>query len=120
MYTRYRFKEFKSKNNLDFWSKNYEFLKPTEEDEKRIWFIIGTCKGMYIIDDSVYDIWAIGNSDPGNGNFEDVLEWFEFYCKRDNKDLLITHIENMKFRDHLINKRGFIEHGPAGAKKTFK
>lgn len=112
--------QFVSKNKLYFWWKNYEFLKPTEEDEKRVWFIVGTCKGMYIIEDSICDIWAITNSDPGNGHFDDVLEWFEFFCKNGNRDLLITRIENMKFRDHLLNKRGFIEHGPAGVKKIFR
>lgn len=120
MYSPHKFPGFSTKNNLDFWSKNYEGVQPTGDKEDRIWFIVGTCRGMYIIDDSAYDLWAIGNSRPGNGHFDDVLQWFEFFCNRDNKDFIISRIENTKFRSHLIGKRGFAEHGPAGVIKKIK
>lgn len=70
-------------------------------------FRVGTCEGVWRSSDDNYSILAITNKEPGNGHFEDVLEWFENSCKRDGKNLMILEVWNDKFKKHLIEKRGF-------------
>lgn len=48
-------------------------------------FRVGTCDGIYTATPKAYQIIAITNNVPGNGHFEDVLQWFEASCRRDNK-----------------------------------
>ncbi len=71
-------------------------------------FRVGTCEGQWgVLNDSYY-ILAIINSVKGNGHFNDVLQWFEYSCKMDDKNLLILECMNKNFYSHLISKRGFI------------
>lgn len=56
-----------------------------------------------------YVIISILNSQPGNGHLQDVFEWFEHSCKRDKISLIVAAVMNEKFKQHLINKRDFIE-----------
>jgi hypothetical protein len=49
------------------------------------------------------------NDRPGNGHLEDMFEWFEHSCKRDNKALVIAEFFNERFKKHCIEKRGFTE-----------
>ncbi len=70
-------------------------------------FRIGTCEGQWGSLADSYFIMSIKNSEPGNGHFKDVLQWFEHSAKRDNKNLLILQCVNRKFYTHLISKRGF-------------
>lgn len=70
-------------------------------------FKVGTITGLCNSTEDAYQILAILNDDPGNGHFEDVLEWFEASCKRDGKDLIFVEIQNKRFLKHLISKRGF-------------
>lgn len=71
-------------------------------------FRIGTCEGQWTSTKDCYVIISVINKTPGNGHFDDVLEWFEFSCKRDNKNLLIVECMNGNFYLHLLSKRGFI------------
>lgn len=70
-------------------------------------FRIGTCHGTWRSTPVSYDILNIINEEPGNGHFEDVLQWFEYSCRRDGKALRILEILQKRFQDHLVNKRGF-------------
>jgi hypothetical protein len=70
-------------------------------------FRVGTCEGLWQCIEDCYVIIGIINNCPGNGHFDDVLEWFEFSCKRDNKNLLVVECLNNKFYLHLLAKRGF-------------
>ena len=54
-----------------------------------------------------YDILAVNNQEPGNGHFEDVMEWFESSCRRDGYNLRILEVWNSEFKHHLMTKRGF-------------
>lgn len=92
--------EFKSTNNLMF-----EVAKGYMADFPN--FRVGTCTGIFTFNENEYVIVGISNSKFGNGHFNDVMEWFENSCKRDNKDLVVAEIFNKKLMAHLIGKRGF-------------
>lgn len=83
-------------------------VAPWPMDEQWMCFRVGTCHGMWRSTAKTYDILAINNDVPGNGHLEDVFEWFEASCIRDEKDLRIMEIWNDSFGVHLQNKRGFI------------
>ena len=97
-------KPFTSTHNLQF-----GIAPCTTADFTR--FKIGTCEGLWRATAKTYDILAIINTEPGNGHFIDVLEWFEQSCQRDQKDFQILEIWNEGFKKHLIEKRGFLEIG---------
>ncbi len=98
---------FKTKHNLEFemapWEKN---IDPTKQWHR---FRVGTCEGIWSYSLTSYEILAITNNKPGNGHFEDVLQWFEQSCRIDNKSLMILEVWNSRFKAHLINKRNFKE-----------
>lgn len=97
--------EFHTIHNLPFEA------APWEADPSFTRFRIGTCHGLWRSTDDSYDILAVANNEPGNGHFEDVLQWFYFSCKRDNKCLRILETWNENLKKHLINKRGFLDIG---------
>jgi hypothetical protein len=70
-------------------------------------FRIGTCHGQWGSTKDSYYILSVINNIPGNGHLTDVFEWFEFSCKRDNKNLLVLKCMNKRFYTHLSSKRGF-------------
>lgn len=77
-------------HKLDFQAKPYEpvsFLAKIIKPDGWIEFKVGTCIGIFLVTDKTYDIVAIENENPGNGHFEDVLQWFEHSCHRDKKNL---------------------------------
>lgn len=94
-----------TKHKLDFECAPWEGSLLIKSDFMR--FRVGTCEGLWQSTGSSYDILAVTNSSPGNGHFEDVLEWFEHSCRRDFKDLQILEVWNKRLLAHLISKRGF-------------
>jgi hypothetical protein len=70
-------------------------------------FRIGTCEGIWGSTEDCYYILSIVNKDPGNGHLNDVFEWFENSCRRDNKNLIMLECINSDFAVHLVMKRGF-------------
>lgn len=105
-------KPFKSKNGLIFEQATFDY------DPNFLKFRIGTCSGLWGVEGKSYVIIAIVNDQPGNGHFEDVLEWFERSCRRDGYSLKIVEFFNDPFKKHLIEKRGFKEI-PNGVEKIF-
>ncbi len=83
-------------------------------------FRIGTCDGQWRCTSDAYEILSVVNSRPGNGHFDDVLEWFEFACRRDGKLLRIREVENERLKRHLVEKRGFRPEGEDDVVKGFK
>ncbi len=83
-------------------------------------FRIGTCNGLWRSTETAYEILAIDNSEKGNGHLDDVFEWFENSCKRDNKDLKVLEVWNKDFKKHLIEKRHFVDIGKNNLIKYFK
>lgn len=71
-------------------------------------FRVGTCNGQWGSTPDSYYILSVINEEKGNGHLTDVFEWFEFSCKRDNKNLLVLECINEDFYLHLLSKRGFI------------
>lgn len=71
-------------------------------------FRVGTCTGQWGSTSDSYYILSVINSSPGNGHFEDVLQWFEFSANRDKRNLLILEILDGRFYNHLLLKRGFV------------
>ncbi len=80
-------------------------------DKERPWmkFRVGTCEGLWRTTKTSYDILAIINTNPGNGHLNDLLQWFEYSCKRDKRSLKVLEIWNSRLKKHLIEKRGFLE-----------
>ena len=74
-------------------------------------FRVGTCHGLWLPTDKTYDILAIRNDKPGNGHFNDALQWFENSCKRDGRDFRFLEVWNKNLKAHLIKKRGFKDIG---------
>lgn len=107
-------KPFESSHELDFLS------CPWEVDREWNRFKIGTCHGLWNCVADAYQILAVDNDYPGNGHFEDGMEWFENSCRRDGKSLRIMELMNPRFEDHLIKKRGFVSDGPENLIKNFK
>jgi hypothetical protein len=95
---------FQSTHNLDFLSAHWD--NPANRHNWQV-FKIGTCHGQWNMIDDSYVILAIINEKPGNGHLQDVFDWFENSCRRDNKSLKILHLWNYGFARHLITKRGF-------------
>lgn len=88
-------------------------------DEGYFRFRIGTCDGLWGSTESCYLILAVRNSEPGNGHFEDVLEWFEHSCVRDGKYLRVQEIWNHRLKVHLLESRGFVMDGNDDVIKVF-
>lgn len=91
-----------TQNRLDFECAN----SPYSEGHKM--FRIGTCDGQWGCTSDSYFILSVINKEAGNGHLNDVFEWFEYSCKRDNKNLLVLECMNNDFYNHLLNKRGFV------------
>lgn len=90
---------FKSTNNLGFEVAHHPLYMA---------YRIGTCHGQWGVVNKCYYILSVINNSPGNGHLNDVFEWFEFACKRDNYNLMVLEIVNSQFYLHLITKKGFI------------
>jgi len=96
---------WKSAHNLPFESAQYHLQVDDNYDWQK--FRIGTCEGLWCDAGTSYNILAITNSKPGNGHFDDVMQWFERSCRRDKKNFIIMEVWNKSLFRHLINKRGF-------------
>jgi len=96
--------DFKSTHDLPFLSCHWNNSFNTEGWQL---FKIGTCNGQWIATADSYDILSVINEQPGNGHFEDVLQWFENSCKRDGKAFRILEVWNKRLAIHLVEKRGF-------------
>lgn len=107
--------EFHSTHNLPF-----EVAGKWERDGTWQHYKVGTCYGLWRPKNKTNEILSILNDDPGNGHFQDVLEWFEYHCRMGKKALRIKEFFlNPGFKQHLINRRGFIEEGKDDVIKKF-
>lgn len=94
----------KTVHDLEF----YDMIWPKDPNWHE--FKIGTVTGLWQTIQSpipAYQILSFLNRSPGNGHLEDVFQWFENSCKRDNYCLIILEVWNQTFKKHLIEKRGF-------------
>ena len=78
---------------------------------------VGTVHGQWRSTEDALEILSFINNQPGNGHLEDVFEWFEMSCKRDNKNLIIRSFWNENFKNHCIKKREFL---PLGSNDLIK
>lgn len=86
------------------------------EFEQREWFRnpewwdfrVGTCNGIYRhnIDKESIEILAVVNEQKGNGHFKDVIEWFEFACRKQNLKLRFLETWNLRLAWNL-RKHGY-------------
>lgn len=109
-------KRFKTTHKLDFLVA--EYAQPINDGYNWHRFKIGTCEGLFAYRGNAFYILAIENTQKNNGHFDDVLEWFEYSCKKSKLSLVFLEVWNKKFREHLISKRGFQPQG-VNVKKTF-
>lgn len=93
---------FQSLHNLQFEERPNPRYKGHRE------YKVGTIHGIYFNTHTSLNITAVFNDEPGNGHFEDLLQWFERSCKREKMNLVFMHCDNLKFKEHLLNKRGFL------------
>jgi hypothetical protein len=94
--------EIKTKHDLDF-----EMSRDGSDTSGLAVFRVGTCCGQFRVADDAYEIVSVLNTESGNGHFDDMMQWFEHACRRDDKGLRFTCILNERFAFHLIEKRGF-------------
>ncbi len=92
-------------HNLEFLSARWE--NPFNIDGWQV-FKVGTVHGQWVSTPTSYDILSFINDHPGNGHFEDVIEWFEQSCKRDKRNLRVLEVWNKRLARHLVEKRGFV------------
>src|SRR5687768_2146489 len=92
----------KTTHNLDFKA------TPWHRNPKIMLFKIGTCHGQYYNTELTWNVISITNDHPGNGHLDDFFQWFEYACKRDDRIFVIEEFLNERFRQHCIDKRGFI------------
>lgn len=64
-------------------------------------------------------ILSVINDVPGNGHFNDVLEWFENSCKRDGRLLRVREVWNKGLLTHMLTKRGFVHESGDNLIKQF-
>lgn len=107
-----------SVHNLTFEVADYSPDLPIGSGFKK--FRVGTCEGLWCSTATSYGILAITNSQPNNGHFEDVIQWFEMSCKRDQKDFEILEVWNDRLKKHLLTKRGFRKSTGDNVIKRFK
>jgi hypothetical protein len=112
--------QFKTTHDLPFEVADWQPLPGSTHasDFKR--FRIGTCEGLWASTPTSYDILSVINNSPGNGHFNDVLEWFYSSCLRDRKKLRILEVWNPRLKKHLIEKRGFVANGISNVEKSYK
>ena len=91
---------------------------PFDEIEWQL-FRVGTCDGQCRFTPEAIEVLSIVNGEPGNGHLEDVLEWFEYSCRRSGLPLRVLRFTNEAFKRHLIEKRGFTEYGKYDVEKYF-
>jgi len=70
-------------------------------------FRVGTCEGQWRVTPKAVEILSVINRYPGNGHFDDVLEWFEYASREARLPLRILRFTNPRFMEHLVTKRGF-------------
>lgn len=68
---------------------------------------IGTCHGFYRSTNLSVDIIAMVNDEPGNGHFDDVLQWFTEIARLEGKLLRVVEIMNPEIATRLIQFYGF-------------
>ncbi len=88
-------------------SKISKFLNLSFDTSAFLQFKVGTVYGLWSSTSESYIILSIYNEEPGNGHFEDVLQWFYYSCVRDKKHLRIEELMNDDFARHLREERGF-------------
>jgi hypothetical protein len=95
---------FQSTHKLDFLSSEWPYLMNTDG-----WHLykVGTCNGQWRSTLDAYEILSVINDKPGNGHFNDIMEWFENSCKRDKRILRIREVWNKELHTHMLTKRGF-------------
>lgn len=107
--------DFKTTHELPFevadWDPNEssiaKFLDIEIDTSVFLQFKVGTVYGLWTATSDCYIILSIYNEEPGNGHFEDVLDWFYYSCVRDKKHLRIEELINEEFTRHLREERGF-------------
>jgi hypothetical protein len=70
-------------------------------------FRVGTCDGLWRVNDGAYEILAVVNRQKGNGHFKQAMLWFEQSCRRDGKKLRILEVWNVRLA-FMLRRNGFI------------
>ena len=107
--------KFKTTNGQDFYAAPY--IRPWNTTGYTQ-FKIGTIHGLYYNTKEAIVILAVLNDKPGNGNFEDCLDWFECACVTTGLPLIFEEVDSLKnempelklsgtLAKHLVEKRGF-------------
>lgn len=108
---------FKSTHNLPLEVAEYHI----QIDPSRVWkkFRIGTVEGLWSSTPYSIDVLAIDNKQPHNGHFNDAMEWLEYCCRHEKRNLRFLEVWNMELKIHFITKRGFFPDGADNVIKYF-
>ncbi len=79
-------------------------FKPIENYKQ---FHVGTVHGLFAQEEKKIKILAIMNDEPGNGHFEDTMQWFEHMATQDKCPILMQEVWNEALEKHLIKKRDY-------------
>lgn len=82
-------------------------------------FEVGSCKGVFFTDDKYFNILAIENKEPHNGDFEKAMKWFYIEANKSNLGVRFCELLNTRFKLHLITKKGFFEDKTEAEKQVF-
>lgn len=109
---------FQSTNNLEFFSRPY----PQKIEDGYDWqqYKIGTVDGLWCHKNDSYIILTFNNTDKNNGHFTDVMEWFQYSCKRDKINFKILEVMNPDFKNHLQSNWNFVPCGKNDLIKYYK
>ena len=66
-----------------------------------------TIHGLLKFDKEKFEVLAVFNKEPNNGCFKEFIEDVESSCKLKGLDVYFLEVDNLRFRKHLIEKRGY-------------
>ena len=82
-------------------------------------FRMGTMHGQWRETPDHIEILSLSNDSPGNGEFDQLMRYFEDKCIEVQKNLKILCIWNDRFYLHLIHRRGFEKQGKQNVVKSY-
>jgi len=98
--------KFKSSHKLKFKTAPHIIGGATTGLER---YEVGTVHGLWNQARLSVDIFALINTEPGNGHVDDALEWFFAIAKEGAVGVRIVNITAEGFRKTLIDEWGFSE-----------
>jgi len=98
--------KFKSTNNLKF--KTAPFVRGDKNSSLQK-FKCGTCNGIWDMTRLSVDIIKVENSEPYNGQMQDVFEWIIEFARLANLPVMIKNVKGAGLKQKLLDNWQFVE-----------